>query len=115
MSSGDTAEFVLDADKKILSRSISLPGGVLLTIRPDARTFDHPTVRGDLSLTTDAAGKQVGPLRTYTPFGEPLKDDGTVDPTRWNDGIASFLLARGRRPGVVILPEGPCGSVNRGS
>ncbi|XVV02662.1 PA14 domain-containing protein [Actinosynnema sp. CA-248983] len=80
--SGDTAEFALGTDNKVLSRSVSLPGGVLYTWKPtaDQTTFDHPTVRGDLSLTTGADGKQVGALRTYTPFGEPLKTDGTVDP-----------------------------------
>jgi RHS repeat-associated protein len=40
-------------------------------------------VRGDLSLTTAADGRQVGALRTYTPFGEPLTAAGTVDP----DGV----------------------------
>lgn len=78
-ASGDTADLVLDGTKKLLSRSISLPGGVLLTIAGDVRTHDHPTVRGDLTLTTDAAGNQVGDLRRYTPFGEPVKADGTVD------------------------------------
>jgi RHS repeat-associated protein len=40
----------------------------------------HPTVRGDLTLTTDAAGVQIGDLRTYTPYGEPLTTAGVVDP-----------------------------------
>ncbi|WP_198681129.1 PA14 domain-containing protein [Lentzea terrae] len=80
---GDTADFVLGPDNRLLSRSISLPGGVLYTWKPDAFTLDHPTVRGDLALTTATDGKQVGALRTYTPFGEPLKSDGVVDP----DGV----------------------------
>ncbi len=72
---GDTADLTYGPDKRVLNRSISLPGGVLYT----GTSWDHPTVRGDISLTTDAAGKQVGDLRTYTPYGEPLKADGTVD------------------------------------
>ncbi|WP_246291147.1 PA14 domain-containing protein [Lentzea indica] len=79
---GDTADIVLGEDKKLLSRTISLPGGVLLTISGDdgaTRSYDHPTVRGDLALTTDAAGNQVGELRHYTPFGEPLAANGAVD------------------------------------
>lgn len=62
----------------MLSRGISLPGGVLYTWKPDAFTLDHSTVRGDLALTTGTAGKQVGALRTFTPFGEPLRTDGTI-------------------------------------
>lgn len=40
-------------------------------------------MRGDLCLTTDSAGHQVGPLRTYTPFGDPLNTAGAVD----SDGV----------------------------
>ncbi|MCG8922254.1 PA14 domain-containing protein [Lentzea sp. CC55] len=76
---GDSADFVLGEDKKVLSRSISLPGGVLLTVSGDTRSYDHPSVRGDFVLSTDAAGNQVGALRHYTPFGEPIASDGKVD------------------------------------
>jgi RHS repeat-associated protein len=31
-------------------------------------------------LTTDSAGHQQGPLRNYTPFGDPITPTGTVDP-----------------------------------
>ncbi|WP_309115895.1 PA14 domain-containing protein [Saccharothrix sp.] len=80
--SGDTADFALGADNKVLTRSISLPGGALHTWRPTAAaaTLDHPTVRGDLALTTGADGKQVGALRIFSPFGEPLSAAGAVDP-----------------------------------
>ena len=78
---GDTADLALGADNKLLTRSISLPGGVLYTWKPTPgqATLDHPTVRGDLALTTGADGKQVGALRTFTPFGEPLSATGVVD------------------------------------
>ncbi|MFL6124098.1 PA14 domain-containing protein [Actinophytocola sp.] len=80
--SGDTADLALTSDKRIASRTITLPGGVLYTTGAQ-QTWDHPNVHGDLCLTTDRAGHQVGPLRTYTPFGEPLTPTGTVDP----DGV----------------------------
>ena len=99
---GDTADFVLDANKKIVSRSISLPGGVLLTVSGESRSYDHPTVRGDLSLTTDAAGKQVGALRLFSPFGEPLKADGAVDPDEVPDNLPGQMdhgwLGQHQRP-----------------
>jgi RHS repeat-associated protein len=82
--SGDTPDYALSGDLRVVSRSISLPGGVLETWKPDATacTFDHPTVRGDLTLATDATGKQVGDLRSYGPYGESLTtgaDDGMPD------------------------------------
>ncbi|RBY95864.1 hypothetical protein DQ237_12020 [Blastococcus sp. TF02-8] len=75
---GDTADLAFDGAMTLLTRSVSLPGGVLFTWKPDAaaRTWDHPTIRGDLSLTTDASGVQVGELRTYGPFGETLTSVG---------------------------------------
>lgn len=79
-ANSDTTDFVLGADKRVLSHTISLPGGVIHTVNQGAQpTWDHATVRGDLALTTDAAGHQVGALRTYTPFGDPLAGDGTID------------------------------------
>ncbi|MEU4448304.1 PA14 domain-containing protein [Actinosynnema sp. NPDC050801] len=77
---GDTADLTLNGpDKRLLTRTISLPGGALYTWRPDATTLDHPTIRGDLALTTGADGKQVGGLRTYSPFGEAVGVVGVND------------------------------------
>ncbi|SER12773.1 RHS repeat-associated core domain-containing protein [Actinokineospora terrae] len=81
---GDTADYALNAtDKKIITRSISLPGGVLYTWKPVAadQTWDHPTVRGDLTLTTTSTGIQSGSLRTYGPYGETgtTSNDGVPD------------------------------------
>jgi len=86
-AAGDSADLALAADLRLLSRSISLPGGVLYTMRGGTTppTWDHPTVRGDLSLTTGPDGRRVGDLRTYTPFGEPLAATGAVDPDQVPD------------------------------
>jgi RHS repeat-associated protein len=81
-ASGDTADLTLGTDKRILTRTISLPGGVLYTVPVGAggtAVWDLPNVRGDIVLTCDSAGKQAGPLRAYTPYGEPLNPAGTVD------------------------------------
>lgn len=77
---GDAADLALAGpDKKVLSRSVGLPGGVLYTWKPDTTTLDHSTVRGDLALTTGADGKQVGDPRTYNPFGEAVGVVGAND------------------------------------
>ncbi|MFJ8960857.1 RHS repeat-associated core domain-containing protein [Lentzea sp. NPDC102401] len=83
----DPADLVLDTNKQLLTRSILLPGGVLLTIKGDDRSYDQPSVRGDLSLTTGKTCAQVGALRTFTPFGEPLTTEGTVDPDNVPDNM----------------------------
>jgi hypothetical protein len=82
---GDSASLTLGADKRILSRTLSLPGGVLLTFTYPGGVatpeYDHVTVRGDICLSTDATGKQAGVIYTYDAFGQPLRPDGTtIDP-----------------------------------
>jgi RHS repeat-associated protein len=80
---GDAADLALDAALRLQTRTIALPGGVLYTIRGDGTatpTVDHPSVRGDLALTTDHTGHHTGPLRTYTPSGDPVTTAGTLDP-----------------------------------
>ncbi len=78
----DSAGLTLDHEKKLLSRTISLPGGVLYTIRGEtgADQWDYPTIRGDLAVSAGTDGKQAGPVRSYTPFGEPLTNTGSTDP-----------------------------------
>lgn len=81
---GDTADLTLNSGKRIASRTLSLPGNVLYTItggdNPQPPTWDHPTLRGNLTLTTDTNGHQLGELRTYTPYGEPITATGAIDP-----------------------------------
>ena len=81
-AAGDTADLTMTSAKLLLTRSFPLPGGVLYTARYDSTpaTYDHPTVRGDLCLTTTTTGTQSGPLRTYSPYGDPLTTTGTVAP-----------------------------------
>lgn len=56
--SDDSADLTLDASKRVLTLSIALAGGVLLTLQNDASgqpapTWDNPSVRGDICMTTD--------------------------------------------------------------
>jgi RHS repeat-associated protein len=80
---GDSAAVTYAADKRLLSRSLSLPGGVLVTFTyPNGvatAAYDHRTVRGDIVMTTDSTGKQAGQVLAYDPFGQPLRTDGTPD------------------------------------
>ena len=82
---GDTADITYDTDKRLSTLTTALPGGVLLTNQNNAQsqpapTWDYPTIRGDLALTCDNTGTQLGDLHTYTPYGEPLTTTGAVDP-----------------------------------
>ncbi len=70
---GDTADYTLDSTGAVLERSISLPGGVLYTWRPDAaHRWSYPNIHGDLIAQADPTGTPIGPLAVYDPFGQPL-------------------------------------------
>ena len=103
-ASGDTADFVMAGDKKILTRTVGLPGGVIYTATSGTTqpTWEHVTVRGDLILTTDTAGQQVGQLRSYTPYGEPLDNTGVTDPDNVSDNLPGQMdygwLGQHQRP-----------------
>nr|BFE54071.1 PA14 domain-containing protein [Saccharothrix mutabilis subsp. capreolus] len=102
---GDTADITLGGvGKRVLTRTLALPGGTIYTWKPDAAavTLDLSTVRGDLALTTGADGRQIGDLRVFTPFGEPLDATGSVDADQVPDnqpGQSDYgWLGRHQRP-----------------
>ncbi|WAP56770.1 PA14 domain-containing protein [Streptomyces sp. S465] len=83
-------DFVLDEDKRVLSRVVSLPGGVVYAKAASSEgrsTWSYPTVRGDVFAVAGDDGKQVGDLYQYGPYGEPLTADGTVDPDHVPDNL----------------------------
>ena len=78
-AAGDSAAVTYDSDTRLSSFAVSLPGGVTLTSQNPASTWDYPSVRGDIALTATSTGTQLGDLRTYDPFGQPLTAAGAVD------------------------------------
>ncbi|MFJ9887215.1 PA14 domain-containing protein [Streptomyces sp. NPDC091287] len=79
-----TIDLTYRTDKQLLARTVALPGGVVHTRHGDVGTtpdsWSYPTVRGDVFLVAGSRGRQAGDTYRYTPFGEPLRADGTVDP-----------------------------------
>jgi RHS repeat-associated protein len=97
--SGDTPDFVRDANWNILEEYIQLPGGAQLTIRPQKTTtaakyiYSLPNVHGDTLITADGTGANTstgnGPASsfTYDPFGNILP--GSTQPSNIT-GSGSF-------------------------
>ncbi|WP_246477688.1 hypothetical protein [Actinokineospora xionganensis] len=98
---GDSAGYAMNgADKKVLTRSIGLAGGVVYTWKPVVaeQTWDHASVRGDLCMTTLPDGKQTGPLRVYGPSGEAVTGQSSNEgmPDNQPGQMDYGWLARGR-------------------
>jgi RHS repeat-associated protein len=74
--SGDTPDFVRDANWTVTEKYLSLPGGVLMTVRPAQtgnaqKTYSLQNIHGDSFATTNAAGAVLTTTLTG-PFGEPI-------------------------------------------
>ncbi|WP_409463266.1 PA14 domain-containing protein [Amycolatopsis sp. GA6-003] len=104
---GDTPDLTLNTDNRLTSLSLTLPGGVLYTSKLGndgtfTPSYDHPSVRGDLVLSTDTAGHQVGELRSYDPYGQPLASSGAVDTQNVPDNLPGSMdygwLGQHQRP-----------------
>ncbi|WP_051385721.1 RHS repeat-associated core domain-containing protein [Actinokineospora inagensis] len=81
-SNPDLATATLDTAHNIVTWTVTLPGGVDLTVRNSSTpaTWDYPDIRGNLTLTAGTTGTQTGALRTYDPYGNPINTSGAVDP-----------------------------------
>lgn len=90
--SGDTPDFLQDSAGNVKQKYLTLPGDVIVTIKPDstsagATTYSLPNIHGDVYLTVDADG-QVKSTHQTGPFGEQLPGQvapqNTADGTTWN-------------------------------
>jgi hypothetical protein len=68
-SSADTPVATLDASGNLLERTLSVPGGVTLTIRPAGNVWSYPNLHGDIAATASQTGVKNGTTATFDPNG----------------------------------------------
>jgi RHS repeat-associated protein len=99
---GGNSDFVRDANWDIVEKTVALPGGVLLTIKPQAtgnaqKQYSLPNALGRTMLTTNAAGTNTsngnGPASSfaYDPFGNAIT--GSVLPANTVNGSYGYAGA----------------------
>lgn len=90
--SGDSPDFLLDGNGDVVQKYVTLPGDVVVTIKPDstsagATTYSLPNIHGDIMATVNADGALIATHLTG-PFGEVLSDqttpNNTATGTSWN-------------------------------
>ncbi len=64
--SGDA---VLDTASMVIERTITLPGGVLVTKRAAGDVWSYPNIHGDVVATASATGAKQGTTLGYDPYG----------------------------------------------
>ena len=97
--SGDTPDFLTDSAGTVVQKYLTLPGDVLVTIKPQsqsagATTYSLPNIHGDIFATINADGALMSTFMTG-PFGEVLQNavtqlagalSPTATPTNTADG-----------------------------
>ncbi|WP_190278759.1 PA14 domain-containing protein [Cellulomonas sp. B6] len=70
---GDSPDLVLDGAGAVLARTLSLPGGVVVSL-PVAgpAVWSYPNVHGDVVVAADGGGVRSGGLVWFDPFGQPV-------------------------------------------
>ena len=76
-ASGDTGDAVTDTAGVVLERTISLPGGVVVSKRSGGDVWSYPNVHGDVQAVANAVGVKQGSTPLYDPFGN--LEVGVVD------------------------------------
>ncbi len=68
----DASSIVQNTSGTTIERTISLPGGVLLTKRNTGDVWSYPNIHGDIVATANATGIKQGATVQYDPYGTPL-------------------------------------------
>jgi RHS repeat-associated protein len=76
-ASGDTGDAVTDTAGVVLERTISLPGGVVVSKRSGGDVWSYPNVHGDVQAVANGVGVKQGSTLRYDPFGN--LEVGVVD------------------------------------
>ena len=69
---GDSGAFTMTTANAVIDRHLGLLGGVLLTRTATAQAWDYPNIHGDIVVSADGTGTEVGTKRSYDPFGQAL-------------------------------------------
>ena len=85
---GDTPDYVRDNSWTVTEKYLQLPGGVLLTVRPQQtgnaqKTYSLPNIHGDAMASTNAVGTVLTTTLTG-PFGEKIA--GQTNPNNTSSG-----------------------------
>ncbi|MBI4933671.1 MAG: hypothetical protein HY828_07320 [Actinobacteria bacterium] len=75
---------VLDTANTVIERTITLPGGAMVTKRAAGDVWSYPNIHGDITATCNATGTKQGATILNDPYGSALgaladNSNGTID------------------------------------
>jgi RHS repeat-associated protein len=72
-SSGGGVQFTLNAaNTAVNEETLSLPGGVTVSIQASSQVWSYPDLHGDDTVTADQSGTRSLAVAIYDPFGDPI-------------------------------------------
>ncbi len=60
---------VLTETNTVIERTVSLPGGALVTKQTSGDVWSYPNIHGDVTAICDSTGNKVGTTLVYDPYG----------------------------------------------
>jgi RHS repeat-associated protein len=80
---------VLDDTGAVLQYTLSLPGGVTVTVAPSGQLWAYGDLHGNTIITTNSSGIRQGARVDFDPFGQPIDPTtGLIGTTAADDAIA---------------------------
>jgi RHS repeat-associated protein len=106
---GDSASAVLDTVSGVFTRTVGVPGGIILTKGSTPEVWSYPNLHGDIAATTNLNGVKQGSTFRYDPYGQavgavPDNSPGNYDygwlgqHQRGTDTTANGIIQMGARP-----------------
>src|SRR5690606_6117932 len=83
---------VLDATGTVIQYTLSLPGGVAVTVKPTGEVWAYGDLHGNTIITTDENGVRQGVRTAFDPFGQPIDPTtGLIGTTTADDAVQDTL------------------------
>lgn len=95
---------VLDTSNAVVERTISLPGGVLVTKRAAGDVWSYPNIHGDITAVCDTTGTKQGTTIAYDAYGGSLSSTPDNSAGNWDYGWVGQNI-KGSEHGVGLVPS----------
>ncbi|CAM9573866.1 unnamed protein product, partial [Phaeothamnion confervicola] len=81
---GDSPSAVLDGSNNLVQTTISLVGGVIVTVQTSGNVWSYPNLQGSIAAVANNSGAKQGSTYFYDPFGNSVSPAAIPDNSQGN-------------------------------